>query len=234
MPMPTSPEAAMRSTRTKRRPPARGLSLLEVLFAAFLVATVAVFLAPLFVRAVASNIEGNEASLAMNFGKSFIEQSVAVDFNSPDLGVRSTDPAFAGTVRRALSMVYDTGLHDRLGTRETELGDEAWRPRTTADETAKDVRLLWDFDLDLREFSYADISHGFVSSTIFTDPGDPTKPLVLAPLPGDPDVFDSPLDATAASQFRHIKELTARLVSRRDGGILGASDRTAARHLRAY
>lgn len=214
----------------------RGLSLLEVLFAGFLVATVAVFIAPLFVRAVASNIEGNEASVAMNFGKSFIEQSLATDYNNPILDGRTTAPgATDTTVRRIQTLVYDTGPKDRLGGLDRELGDEGWRVRTGALVTSTDRRHLWDFDLDLREYSYSDILDALVSSTVFTDPGNPTVPLVLVPLPGDPDVFDSPLDASIQSRFRHIKEMTTTMVSRREGGgILGSADSTVARRMRSY
>ncbi len=205
----------------------QGLSLLEVLFAAFLVATVAVFLAPLFIRAVVSNVEGNEASMAMNFGKSFIEQTLATDYNNTTLDARATDPgAVDTTIRRVASLVWDQGGED--------LGDEVWRVRTGPLVTSTDVRFLWDFDLDLREYSYSDVLDALISSTVFTDPGNSTVPLTLVPLPGDPDVFDTPLDVDVQSRFRHIKEMITTLSSRREGGVLGSADQTVARRMRSY
>ncbi len=212
-----------------------GLSLVEVLFAAFLVATVAVFLAPLFVRAVASNIEGNEASLAVNFDKSFTEQTNAVPMNHQDLDVRSIAAPAAGgddTVRRILTMIYDRGPHP--GGVELELGDERWRPRVAADENNTTVQLLWDFDLDLRDYSYFDLVDALVSSTSFGDPGDPANPLTLIAFEGDPDVFDNPLNQAAQSPHRHLKETTAIISSRRESSALGSTDATAVARIRAY
>lgn len=219
-------------------PPLRaqaGLSLVEVLFAAFLVATVAVFLAPLFVRAVSSNIEGNEASLSINFDKSFIEQTNAVPMNHQDLDVRSIAPGAADdTVRRILTMVYDRGPHDRDGGLERELGDERWRPRVAADNGNNTVQLLWNFDLDLRDYSYFDIVDALVSSTSFGDPADPTNPLTLIAFEGDPDVFDNPLTQVTQSPHRHLKETTAQITSRRDSSALGSTDTTDVSRIRAY
>lgn len=230
LPLLDPPDAGPRRTLEDQR----GLSLLEVLFAAFLVATVAVFLAPLFVRAVASNLEGNEASVAMNFGKTFIEQNLAADYNNPTLAVRSTLPSATGSVRQVARMIFDTGPRDRLGGLDRELGDETWRVRAGPLVTTTDPRYLWDFDLDLREYSVADVTDALVSSSVFTDPGDPGNPLVLVPLPGDPNVFDSPLENNIGSRFRHIKEMTATLDSRREAGSLGNVDTTVARRMRSY
>jgi hypothetical protein len=212
-----------------------GLSLLEVLFAAFLVGTVAVFLAPLFVRAVASNIEGNEAWLSINFDKAFIEQTNAVPMNHQNLDVRTIAPgAPDDTVRRVLTMIYDRGPHDRNGGLERELGDERWRPRVAADDANNTVQLLWDFDLDLRDYSYFDIVDALVSSTSFGDPADPGNPLTLIAFAGDPDVFDNPLSQATQSPHRHLKESTARISARRDSSALGSTDSTDVARIRAY
>gem|GEM_PF-4832024 len=211
-----------------------GLSLIEVLVAAFLVATVAVFLAPLFVRAVASNIEGNEASMSINFDKGFLEQGAAMPIDQSLLDVRQIAPGAADdTVRRTLSLVYDTGPHDR-GTLERELGDERWRTRLPPDEANASIELTWDFDLDLRDYSYFDIVSAQQSSQSLGDPADPGNPLTLIQSIGNPDVFDNPLGQAIQSPHRHLKEFTARVDSRRAGGPLGSSKITTAARMRSY
>ncbi len=97
-----------------RRHSEYGLSLVEVLFAGLLVSVVAIFLAPLFVRSVASTRRGGESSQATNFTKTFLETSLAVPLNHSaikleDDGVPSAPGA---TVRTVIDVIYDTGPRD--------------------------------------------------------------------------------------------------------------------------
>lgn len=210
---------------------ARGLSLLEVLFAALLVATVAVFLAPFFVRAIGSNTRGGEASQATNFGKSFIEQSLAIPINHPQLALNDGGTVAAGDdefVRTVLDLYFDRGPRN-ADAQDEVMGDEQWRLSTAATENY-DIARTWDMELRVRDFSYFDILGGLISVEAIDSAVDPT--LVFA---GDPYLFDDPISRTGSPAGRHFKELTAIASSRRSGTFRNnRSQYMTTRKLRSY
>lgn len=209
--------------RTKER----GLSLLEVLFAGMLVATVAVFLAPFFVKAVAANTQGGESSQATNHSKSFLEASLAVPLNHQNLfqdgsgdGGPPGPPAGGGLCppsarneqarfRRVARMVYDRGPQGSSGL-DAFQGDEGWRPADPngADDPPDPTR-LWDADIEVRDFSYFDLLGALISAL--------DSDVLYTESAGAPYVLDCPLAGNAGTSARHLKEMTTEVRSRREG-----------------
>ncbi len=222
-----------------------GLSLLEVLFAGLLVSSVAVFLAPLFVRAVAANTQGGEASEAANHTKTFVENALGVPLNHElhrmdGSGTGGTLPppeptvdACPGTARddprrfrRIAEMVYDTGPRTSTGF-DLHFGDERWRPVLPGNvDDAPDPRLKWEGDVDVRVYNYFDLLGGLPSAA------DPTQLYTAAA--GLPFVLDCPLSSEVASQLHHFKEYTIRVLGRREGSFLGSGQRMETIRVRTY
>lgn len=231
-------------TPKRARTQERGLSLLEVLFAAMLVATVAVFLAPFFVKAVAANTQGGESSQATNHSKSFLEASLAVPLNHQNLrqdgsgdGGPPSPPAGGGLCpstardeqarfRRVAKMVYDLGPRGSSGL-DQYLGDEAWRPADPngADDPPDPTR-LWDAEVEVRDFSYFDVLGALISAldsdALYTESA------------GAPYVLDCPLAGDATISARHLKETTLEVRGRRQGSFIGSGQVLETRQIRAF
>lgn len=222
-----------------------GLSLLEVLFAGLLVASVAVFLAPLFVRAVAANTQGGEASEAANHTKSFLELSLGVPMNheryrmdgsgsggtvTPPPPTTSACPGNAATdpsrFRRVADMVYDTGPRAPAGF-DQYFGDERWRPVGAGGvDDDPDPRLRWDGTVDVRVYNYFDLLGGLPSAT------DPSQ--LYTDAAGIPYVLDCPLSADVAGPLQHFKEYTTDITGRREGSFVGSGQRMETVRVRTY
>lgn len=78
-------------------PPTRqaGFSLIELLVASFLLATVLLSLVPLFMRSIQNNTAGNDYSQLSNFGKSRVEELFQLDFDHPRLTIPSGESEFS-------------------------------------------------------------------------------------------------------------------------------------------
>lgn len=198
--------------------PEAGLSLLEVLVAAFLIATVAVSLAPFFVRAVASNVQGGESSLAVNNAKSFTENILGVPFDHALLRI----PA-GSDFSQFVDQIYVLGPQTADGLDEVA-GDESWKTPADYNNQATDGLILWDLSMEVRDYSYHDIGEGVISATTA---GTITQG-------GDKFLFDQPLDGATDDTFRHLKELTAMVETRREGSGIGTGQQLTTRRFRAF
>lgn len=213
----------MISTREMEMPPGAvpsrdlrqaGLTLVEVLVAAFLLLTIAVFLLPVFVKAIKANNVGGEASQASNHAKTSIEQALAIPLDLEDLKLD------AGSTELVLEETYmQTGPRDTLTGMDDELGDEEW-----IDNPASGIGFVpWKREVLVRNYSYADILEG----TISVD-GNSLSTL------GHADYFDSPLPGGTPREQWHIQELEINIEGRREGGTLGINQLTRTHRFRVF
>lgn len=197
-----------------------GFSLLETLFAAVLLAVVAVSILPLFTRALQSNRAGGWSSVMSNFAGADIETANQMvidheDFDLPAGGVLETGAQYWN------SGAVDTGEANKL------IGDEQWE-----DDPSGPGLVLWVRNSKVRKYSFADISVGTISSD-----GSPT----LLSL-GHPELFDRPLDNDdgADGYKAHLTEIRVTVQPCRgcDGSeseqFLALGQRTTVSHFRAY
>ena len=89
--------------RARARSRQRGMSLIEVLVAVLIMATVALSIIPLFIRAIRQNHDGATYNDVTNVARSALEEVVRHDFNAPELTVD------VGTQKRT-KQVFDRGL----------------------------------------------------------------------------------------------------------------------------
>lgn len=212
----------------------RGLSLIELLFAALLVTTIAVFLAPMFVRAIASNTYGGEATLVANEARTLIERNLALPFDHPDisvgdgdLGADLLDPADDDPTFRVLQEAFWYNpmprASDLLSTLP-DLGQSRWiNEDDPSPPTTISGERLYEMEIRIREFSYRDI--GTVISA-----ADNTVLIQL----GHPDLFDTPIEGNSPVAFRHLKELEASIRGNRQSGALGVGQVLRVRRMRSY
>lgn len=205
---------------TRRRASAQGFSLLETLFAAALLAVVAVSILPLFTRALQSNTSGGWSNVMSNFvgeNLEFANQTV-IDHEDFDLP--------AGGVLDMGAQYWNSGSVDADEANQT-IGDEKWE-----DTAGGPGLVLWMRKAKVRKYSFADISVGTISSD-----GSAT----LVPL-GHPELFDNPLDNDdgADGYKAHLTEIRVTVQPCRgcDGSepdqFLSLGQRMTVSHFRAY
>ena len=130
---------------TRHRPaPAQGMSLVEVLIAAAIMAIIALGLLPLFARSVRQNREGANYTEATNVARSTLEGYIALDFNAPAL-------TLVGSATQLQTVqVYDIGLQRwvAVGTPPSDATKPHRYERTVIVEQFGSGDLLDDGDLD--------------------------------------------------------------------------------------
>ena len=112
-------------TRTNRRNPESGVTLVELLIATVLLALILLAIAPLFIMSVKSNYSANEYTSIHNIARDRLEQLMSLPFNDPqlarntagtsnDLPTRLPDPRTglpsATSVRNTLTISYTVRL----------------------------------------------------------------------------------------------------------------------------
>lgn len=191
----------------RRRQPA-GFTLIEVLLAMAILATILLGLLPLFTRAMADNAAGQEAGQQANLGRSQLEEMLQLPFNHLRLEVQ------AGTESTA-QRFYASGT-------EAE-GDEAWTP--TADPPGETV--YWRRDTTVRQYSVLGVQD--------TD-GDGVVDVIRGIEDADRDgLLDNPLPAGALPGSIHVKEVDVTLQSlRADGGLVRGTPPLRLRSYKAF
>lgn len=211
-----------------RRRRQAGLSLLEVLIASLLIVTVVVFLAPLFVSAIANNVRGREASQAIALSTSGVESigSASRDNYRLDLNGAAVDLDPDDDVLKVVSSFLDPGPLDTNG-RELFIGDETWVSFADIDPDAVVLpeelkRARWTLEIEMRDYSYFDVGRGLPSAS------DPDTLL----LGGNPYLFDN--EGQFGRSARHLTETRTLVRTRREGSFLGAGQVLTTSRFRSF
>ncbi|MEM8961065.1 MAG: prepilin-type N-terminal cleavage/methylation domain-containing protein [Acidobacteriota bacterium] len=212
---------------TKQIPPvpssrrqSRGLSLLELLVASVLIATVAVSLTTVMVTSMANNKRGDDFSRATNHGRTLYERFVGTPIDHPSLDVTAgevDDDSRGQTVVGRNAQVIQYTYYDPVEVTATTLptgvpndgpvlGDGQWLLDddlpADADEDGG-ANTLYETRVEYRWYSYGDIIQGQVSTV-------DGRTLIQG---GHPDLFDDPLDpydpdTLEGLPYRHFQEIT--------------------------
>jgi prepilin-type N-terminal cleavage/methylation domain-containing protein len=100
----------------------QGFSLLEVLIAAVLLLISLLGISTIFMRALASNVEGRESSVVSNYARTWVEEIQSLDLEQPELQV------LPGATSRQVSGYWNASTEKWEATPPT--GGSAWA-RTT-------------------------------------------------------------------------------------------------------
>ena len=200
-----------RSTvRIPRRPRrTAGYSLIEVLFASFLLLVVAVSIIPMFTRALESNLAGGRASAMASFAAANLEEAnqKRIDHEDYDLDTATVlgfDPEY-----------WSLGdASDDDGNKF--LGDEVWQSTDT------DGLILWERNLTVRKYAVADIL-----PTVSTDGSTVTG------FGEHPRIFDLPLKPSEES-FTHLVEFRVEIKPHSDTVPVDSGQRMTISHFRTY
>ena len=195
-----------------------GFSLIETLIAAALLLILTVFILPLFVNSMWSNVKGLDSTEMTHLSRSGVEDFWELEVG--DEGFRFADalpediedipvdiPDIGGAASSQLVLSEQIWRRDALTPPNTpwQINHQAWVDGEAFDDNETD---LFRRKIVVRQFSYSDISDGVI---------DAGGGGFLVPQ-GDPDIFDTPLDLAAADQHLHLRELEVEMESNRQSG----------------
>lgn len=204
------PYAAGSRGRARGRRAQAGMTLIETLIAAGLLAFVAIAIFPLFHRALANNISGSDSNQATQHGRSQLEGLLARPFDSQVFSMSNKLPEHT---------IQSEGIGDRM-----TVEDLYWDPNDTApglpDDPTRHIAsgswisgttstglIIWRRRTWIRQYAYADIGAGVI------DVNDPTRIATQ----GHPQLFDVPLKRDAPSSQINFREEDVTLTSFRPG-----------------
>lgn len=186
----------------------RGFTVLEFLFASAILLVVLISIVPLFPRAMASNLAGEESTQASVYGRSSLEENLQQDFNNWRLEI------IAGS-----ELV--TNEYWSQGER-TKFGDEEWLPGV-APSGGTDK---WTRTLTVRQFQLTGVDDS---------DGDGVIDVVFGLEDLDEDgYFDNPMPTGTPRQAIHLKELDVQLTNLRNPGVLGVPSDLGLRLIKSF
>lgn len=212
---------------SRRRRSEEGVSLIESLIAAVLLAFVAVSLFPLLHRSVWSNISGSDSNQETHHDLSELERLLSLPFDSPvfEMADSKRMPEFTieseGTGDRMLmgTFYYDPNAKSDTPASSKDMTHRIATGEWITDRTTANGIVLWKRTSVLREYSYADIGEGVIDAS---DSG-----RVVAE--GHPNLFDSPLKQDALESQVNFKEEDVTIE-----GLRAGAPRLQTRLARAY
>ena len=190
------------------RYPGGGYSLIEVLFASFLLLVVAISIIPMFTRALQSNLAGGRASAMATFAASDMEVVNQKTIDHEDYELEGTD--FVSVATEYWNMGTDST--DNEGNKY--LGDEVWQDDDTTG------MILWERTTEVRKYAVSDILPIVdTSGTTLTGYGE------------NPRIFDLPLKPSEEGS-KHLVEFRVQI--KPYGNVFGAGKQITISHFRTY
>lgn len=196
-----------RTISRRGRGPVAGYSLIEVLFASFLLLVVAISIIPMFTRALQSNLSGGRSSSMATFAASDME---AVNEKNID----HDDYALAGSDFISLATEYWNMGTDPTGEGNTYIGDEVWQD----DDTTGTI--LWERNTAVRKYAVSDIL-----------PIVDTSGTTLVGYGVNPRMFDLPLKPSEEGS-KHLVEFRVQIKPYAE--VFGAGRQITISHFRSY
>jgi len=203
-----SPYRQPRGPMVWRGRAAGGYSLIEVIFATFLLLIVAISIIPMFTRALQSNLAGGRSSAMATFAASDMEvvNQKIIDHGDYDL---------VGTNFVSVATQYwNLGKDDTEGEGNKQLGDEVWQ-----DDNSTGM-ILWQRTTEVRKYAVSDIL-----------PIVDTSGTALVGYGENPRIFDLPLKPSEEGA-KHLVEFRVQIQPY--GESFGVGKRMTISHFRTY
>jgi hypothetical protein len=187
---------------------AGGYSLIEVLFASFLLLVVAISIIPMFTRALQSNLAGGRSSAIATFVASDMEQANQKFIDHEDFDLVGTDFVNVAT------QYWNLGTSDSDGDGRQLLGDEVWQDDNSSGS------ILWERTTEVRKYGVSDILPVVdTTGTILTGYGE------------NPRIFDLPLSPSEEGA-KHLVEFRVQIKPYTES--FGVGKRMTVSHFRTY
>ncbi|MEM8994359.1 MAG: type II secretion system protein [Acidobacteriota bacterium] len=234
---------------TARRRRQSGMSLVELLIAAVILAVVFVGIVPLFGRAILSNKRGGDASRMSaflntsieainqislnyrNFNSSFLTSEELSTLEQDDEGgagseykarARAIPASVIGTNWTALPTTYWTrGTRDSVTQADAFVGDEEWV--SSGGLAASEGEVLWLRDIYLYNYSLSDVHIGTIDVA--------TQSTLVQQ--GHPKLFDSP-QPWSLDSLPDIREVRVVVRASSSASPLGPGSLMAVSHFKAF